>query len=248
MAIERKDIAGLQYVIFPASQLGLFARPVSGGFMPIGPMEVLALSGGEAALNGPMFDVCSGQDLPAGNAAHYAASVCDKLAYKHYDPRAGLNAAGTSLFAGMTFSVTPRGVSVLPGSEFPPDAKVSVQTFPILLQDGVNRASTSEVNNHPEWRSALALMPDGRLAFVAGIGTLHGFADAIAQAGVKYAGYTDGGGSTAMVTPNGKIGGQGEHRRVPSWLIVRPAESRKGVWVVLGLVVASVTAWWWGEK
>lgn len=247
--IEQRTIAGLKYAIFQPSQLGLYAHAVTGGFLPVSPDEILGLTNAEAAINGPMFDVCSGQDLPPGNAQRYASSMCDRLSYKHRDPAIGLNAPGTNLFAGMTFSTTPRGVSVLPGSEVPPDAKVSIQTFPVLLQDGVNRASTSEVNNHSEYRSAIALMPDGRLAFVAGTGTLHGFADAIAQSGVKFAGYTDGGGSTHLVTAGGKYGAS-EPRKVPSWLIVRPASVAPTgrIAAALGLIVVSIGAWLWGRK
>lgn len=249
--IEQRTIAGLKYVIFPSQQLGLYARAVEGGYAPVGPDEILALTGAEAAINGPMFDVCGNQDLPAGNAARYSHSVCDKLSYRHYDPAIGLNTPGTSLFAGMTFSTTPRGVSVLPGSEVPPDAKVAIQTFPVLLQDGVNRASTAAVNESSEYRSAIALMPDGRLALVAGIGTLHGFADAIAQAGVKYASYTDGGGSTHLVTPDNTYGAS-EPRRVPSWIIVRTSvvsTTPKGkIAAALGLIFVGIGAWLWGRE
>lgn len=249
--IEQTTIAGLKYVIFPPSQLGLYAHVVPGGYQPTGPDEILALTNAEAAINGPMFDVCSGQDLPPGNAARYSHSVCDRLSYKHFDPAIGLNAPGTSLFAGMTFSTTPRGVSVLPGSEVPPDAKVSIQTFPVLLQDGENRASTSAPNNSSEYRSAIALMPDGRLALVSGTGTLHGFADAIARAGVRFAGYTDGGGSTHLVTADHTYGAS-EPRKVPSWIVVRSAFTAvtgTGKFVAaLGLIAVSIGAWWWGRK
>ena len=65
------------------------------------------------------------------------------------------------------------------------------------------------------------------------------FAQALVNAGALYAGYTDGGGSTHLVTPD-RIRGASEQRRVATWLI---AENRGGVTATdigVGLVLIAI--------
>jgi hypothetical protein len=91
----------------------------------------------------------------------------------------------------------------------------------------------------PNTRAALAIMQDGRLALIISQQMLMSeFADALVTAGAVYAGYTDGGSSTAMAEMTGTHGGD---RPVAVWLVVE----RHNIWstkkkVVVGLTTAAV--------
>ncbi len=235
--METRTIGGLHLVLFAPSELGLYAKPVAGGFAPVGPAVILQAANADAALNGPMFDVCDGQTLPHGNA-EYAASTCDVLEYRHED--GALQTRGSYPSRGLTFSVMPDGSTrIQAGDQVAIGARVSVQMYPPLVQDGRSVAGSSP-NVDTVWRSALVVMRDGRMAFAAMVASMPAFATALVAAGAAWAAYTDGGGSSALVTSDGRIGSS-EGRPVPSWLVVRKA-SGAGAWVAAGLV--ALVAWW----
>lgn len=237
--METRTANGLTLVLFSPSELGIYAKPVAGGFAPVSPATILRDADAVAALNGPMFDVCSGQAIPAGNAG-YARSVCDVLEYRHQD--GAVQARGSYPSRGMTFSVMGDSVVVQHGDQAVAGAKVAIQGYPPLVDSGQNVAMYSP-NVDTVWRSALALMRDGRLALAIGNMPMPLFAARLLEAGATYAAYTDGGGSTALVTESG-ITGSSEHRPVPSWLVVRKT-SNAGWWILGGVALA--TAWFlWG--
>ncbi len=211
----------LTVLSFDPSRLGLFALPLQGNTVtPIPPSQVLALANADAALNGPMFGVCSGQSLPRGNA-QYAVSQCDTLSYTHYDASAGINANASHDTRGITISVVNGQAQAARGESYSPDASVAVQLYPSLIESGQITAS-SDVNKDRVWRSGLAILDNGQLLFAVGNMPMVDFAQALAGLGAVHAGYTDGGGSSALVAP-GEAAGSSENRPVASWLIVKKA-------------------------
>src|SRR5581483_5499433 len=204
---------------FDPSRLGLFALPLQGNTVtPVAPSSVLGLANAEAALNGPMFGVCSGQHLPRGNA-QYAVSQCDTLSYTHYDASAGLDANAAHDTRGITISVVNGQAQSARGDSYSPDASVAVQLYPSLIESGQITAS-SDVNKDRVWRSGLAILNNGQLLFAVGQMPMVDFAQALAGLGAVHAGYTDGGGSSALVAP-GESAWSTENRPVASWLIVK---------------------------
>lgn len=215
------QIGGLTIYAFSPSQLGVFAKPVQvadgQGFLPIASFDVLAQAGAVAALDGPMFRHCAGQNLPPGNAA-YALSQCGYPEFLVYDAST-VSYEGENPNEGITISIANGRASVARGARLAPNAQVAVQLFPTLVFEGAVEVSNSGTNANAERRAALAIFPD-RLAFIVGASDMISFARAIRDLGAIAAGYTDGGGSTSLITPQGYYGA-GEHRRVPTWLIVR---------------------------
>jgi len=234
--IELLPTNGLKLVLFRPELLGVFTRPVAGGYAPLGPGEILAASGADAAINGPMFGQCEQPGLHHNNS-DYAISICSRLDYLHKD--AAFSAPGRYPDRGVTLSVLPDGHAVfLDNANVAPGARVAVQFYPPLVVDGRNVA-TPTLNTGSEWRSGVALMQDGRLAFAVGTMPMHAFAAALIRAGAVGAAYTDGGGSSALVTA-AATAGSSEHRRVASWLIVRKPARNIVVPVLLGLAGAAL--------
>lgn len=234
------SVGGLTIYSFAPSRLGVFGAQAAGDFAPLGPDDVLAASGAVAALDGPEFDLCAGQGLPAGNAA-YAVAGCARPAALVYDAARGLAAPGRRSGAGLTVSVVGGRAVVAPGDAAAPGASAAVQLWPPLVSGGQVVASDTGSNAEVNGRAALAVLDDGRLAFAVGRMPMVAFARALAAAGATDAGYTDGGGSTALVVP-GAVYGSSERRRVPTWLTVEPAGPGAGVVVGALLAAAGVAA------
>jgi len=216
----------LKTFTFDPSQFGLFALPQQGnGATPIKPIDILNASGAVAALNGPMFGVCPGQNLPRGNA-QYGVSSCDTLQYFEYDAGQSLNVQGLYASRGITISVVNGEATATSGGSFPSDASVAVQLYPALIDNG-HIVASQDKDTDRVWRSGLAILSTGQLMFAVGQMSMYDFASSLADLGAIYAGYTDGGGSTAMVA-SGEFAGSSEGRPVPSWLIVRVPGSGGG--------------------
>lgn len=225
----------LKYFTFAPSQLAVVAPSATGDpekTVPISPTDILASSGGIAALNGPFFDTA------AGDSYSYATTPYEVLLARHFDPKQNVNASGTHPNTGSTISVVGNRASMLPGDVVAQGADVAIQGWPTLVQGGVpltigDTASAS--------RAALAIMQDGQLALVSSASlTLTQFARALQAIGATDAINMDGGGSTALVTPGAAVGS----RRVASWLVVMPATgmlfSLGILFVVGGLLWATV--------
>lgn len=252
MPLETRGV--LTYYAFPPSALGVYATPTAGGYTPHR-SDAPIRAGAHAALNGPMFALCGGQSARIA-AAHpgctgncqYAYADCERLDYAHLDATTGVVDAGRNPGDGLVIAVVD-GAAVV-ASEVPPNAAVAVQLYPALVRDGVVQpTSTGGSNTEIVWRSALAILADGSLAFVVGRATMAGFARALADLGAFAAGYTDGGGSTALATDGGERVGSTEDRPVPSWLVARDPASGSGaspnaLLAVGAAALASLAAWW----
>lgn len=242
----------LTYYAFPPAALGIYATPTAAGYLPHRSDAPIA-DGFHAALNGPMFALCAGQSARVA-AAHpgctgncqYAYADCERLDYAHLDASAGIADPGRNPGDGLVIAVVD-GVATV-ATEIPPNASVGVQLYPALVRDGVVQpTSTGGSNGEVVWRSALAILADGSLAFVVGRATMAGFARAIADLGAVAAGYTDGGGSTALATDAGERVGSAEDRPVPSWLVAGDPGSGatgNGLLAFGAAALAAASAWW----
>jgi uncharacterized Zn-binding protein involved in type VI secretion len=233
--IERQQSNGLTLLQFPPSYLSLYVDSIGGDqAQPHSGDEVIAITGADAALDGPMFSNCNPGDS-------YAASDCGVVGYRHLDLGSGVNIPSSYVSRGLTISIVGGQAIAMDGDSVAPGAQVAVQLYPSLVEGGRSKeGNTSDVAS----RAALAIMSDGRLSFVTSAPmTLADFASRLVQAGAISAGYTDGGGSTSLVTPDNYTGSS-EHRRVVTWLLAK-ANSSAGVLVPLGLLLAGGAAWYW---
>lgn len=224
MTLNRIDRDGLTLLTFPPSMLALYADVKSGSQVaPHNVDEAVAATHAEAALDGPMFEKCSSQ-----SGVPYSSYNCGELLYKHYDLRSGLNVSSKYPSRGITISVLENGHSqAADGDVVPPNATVAVQLYPAMVVNGQTR-HVSDADGNAQ-RAALAIMEDGNMAFVISRPMLMSqFAQKLVAAGAKYAGYTDGGGSTSLATPTG-YKGSSEHRRVLTWLLAKAQQSTRAV-------------------
>jgi len=216
VSVEIIQSSGLTIAAFDPSWLRLYAPAYGPGqTLPTGPSDVLAATGAQAALNGPMFD-----GVPSDQNATY-----DVIDFLHYDPAGGVNLAGRNPNEGMTIWTDGTAAYASPGGQVPASATVAIQTYPTLVQGGQSVVDTSiPSNGTAEWRSAIAILQDGRVAFAVGAVTMGQLAQALIAAGATDAGYTDGSYSTALATP-GNTTGPTPHRAVASWILALPPDA-----------------------
>lgn len=219
-SLSAQRVGALSFLTFSPSDFGLYANVTSSNqVVPTSPREVLAAANADAALDGPMFDVCPGQQgVPSGNAA-YAVSHCDRLEYAHHDETSGLIVPSQYPTRGITISVKGGQAVAMAGDNMPAGSTVAIQLYPALLLNGEVKASAT-IDTDRVWRAGVGIMNDGSMGFAVGNMSMFDFANAMKNAGFSSAGYTDGGGSTALVTDSG-VTGSSEGRRVASWMIVR---------------------------
>ena len=236
MSAEQVTFRNLTLLKFAPSLLSLYAESAGGSrAVPHTSSEALRASGGEAVLDGPMFNTC--EAVPPG-VDPYATQVCGVVDYKHIDTASGVNFPSRKPSEGMTISVMPDGsTSVANGSTSAPGARVAVQGYPQLVVRG--SPITSFSNPTRTYRcAALAVMSDGKLAFVVSTTlTLLEFSRQLAAAGARYAFYTDGGGSQSLETLSG-YAGSSEHRRVVTWLVIKPGGSAPSAGAPIGVIAA----------
>lgn len=240
-------VEGLSVLPFSPSEFGLYAQPLNadGSVAPHTAAEALAASGASAVLDGPMFHLCGGQ-------SGYRTASCAKLDYLHFDPAAGLDFAGSPSTAGeggvviVTSSGTAEALAARERQNVRRtfDLRVGVQLYPWLVARGEPAPqSTAGSNGNAEWRAALGILRDGRMAFAVGAYSMPDFAARLARAGFVSAGYTDGGGSTRLQLADGTYRGAGEDRRVASWMTVGAGGGVSGKLLVAAAVAGVV--WWW---
>lgn len=223
MAQVQSD-GSLQWVVFDPGQLGVIAWQTGSGRTEMHQADdaLAAAPSAEAVLDGPMF-----QDLGSNRASSN---------FMLFDAHRSVSIPSRYPTSGGTIAVVPtidgRGRAVATtGARYPDEALVAVQGYPTLVW---NRSNVVLPNVNPEqWRrAALAILEDGRLAFIIGSGPMHGFAERVRALGAVYAVYTDGGGSTSLAVRGDRRYGSAENRAVAAWL---------GVW-------PSATGQWWQVK
>lgn len=221
---------GLTLAAFDPASLGILALPdPNGTVLPIAPGEVLHYApNADAALDGPMFDTCGGAD--------YASAECDVPLFLQYDTQRNVSLPGQRPGVGVLIAVVNGAAMASRTIQVPDGASVAVQLYPALVDRG-NPVSPSD--STAEQRAALALLDDGRLAFAIGAMSMPAFAQALIDAGAIYAGYTDGGGSTHLVTPD-RVRGASEQRRVASWLVAEGGGGATTTDVGIGLVLLAI--------
>ena len=244
--LERIERDGVSLLLFPASDLGLYLDGQGGSnATPHSPDDALERSGAMAALDGPMFTACDGSEPPREGYARYQ---CGTVHYRHLDRAAGIDTPSLHPSRGLTISVAGGQASAALGDQPAPSADVAVQLYPALVYQGEVQRTVATVYNHV---AALAVMRDGRLAMAVGRSmSMPTLAQRLIEAGALYAGYTDGGGSAALITPT-QYAGSGEHRRVVTWLVVRPVSTSTPAGTAMagvGLLAAVVGAWWLWRK
>lgn len=202
-----ENINGLHLVRFAPERLGIVASPIEeseGDYRPMRLREAMAFPGVLAAIDGPMFSNCD-------RGRSYAQSICADPRFLQEDAQRAIKdlADRGEGGRGLTLSVVGGVPSWATGDERAPGARVAVQLYPPLVRDGqAATLSTTGGNGSSVWRAALAELNSGELAFVVAVDSLQGFARKLAQI-ARFAGYTDGGGSTAL----GWRDAEGEHRR-----------------------------------
>lgn len=228
MTAEFARNGSLYQVFFAPSQLGLVAshRDPSGTYYPIRLSEAMAARGVLAAIDGPMFSTC--------DAAGYSTSRCSDPRFAQVDVSEGIRepANRSESGKGITLSVKDGVAHWSRSSATLPEGDVVVQLYPSLVEGGdVVPVSTEGSNASRVWRAAVAGYPDGRLAFLVAVDSLAGFARAIAESGALWAGYTDGGGSTALgfrsqsSTPTYSRWGSSEDRPVAVFVVAHDGSS-----------------------
>lgn len=245
---ELRNLYGIRLALFQPSRLGIVVAPTSnpGQTIPIRGIGALALD--HAALlvaNGPMFDNCSGQNLPPGNAS-YAHSHCSILRFRATDRSRDLNAPGAARVSlnGMTISVVGGRAVATVANIVPAGATVSVQLCPPLLSNGHVLATPDRDTDHV-YRAGLFIMADGRLGLAMGPGlSMLSFTNAARLNGAVTGGYLDGGGSARWALRDGTWYGASEDRPVASWIVIRDnsisAETLLGLAFGMGAVGAGL--------
>lgn len=254
MSTPLQTVEGLHLLAFDPRDLGLYAAALNadGSVMPTTAADALAASGASVVIDGPKFEICSGQPAGSNQVERYRLSGCDKLSYLHHDPAHGLTFAGASatLHRGAVLAVMNDGsVQFVAASDrasvATADVRVAVQGDPVLVVNGVAQAMVhTDSNDSIVWRVAVGVMRDGQLAFALGQATLGAFAQKLVAAGFVNAIYTDGGGSASMLLADGTRIGASENRRVASWLTVGAAGGSDATpLIVAGLIAAGVLYW-----
>ena len=215
--LQKTQYQGLTIIAFPPSMLSLFAETSDGHVAtPHTSADAMVATGADAALDGPMFDKCTPGEP-------YAAQACGHVLYRHFDLTSHLDIPSSFPNRGVTISVLQDGTAQAGvGDAVPTGAAVAVQLYPELVANG---AVVATRDDSPSMRAALAIMSDGKLAMITSTPMLMSeFSRKLVGAGAVYAGYTDGGGSTALETA-GQYTGSSEHRRVLTWLLAKARQN-----------------------
>lgn len=145
-----------------------------------------------AAMDGSMFSVLDGRG--------YETTRAVRLDYSAIDAKTGTSSPGRYPDRGATLTISGGKARVHDGGN-PIDwlgAEVVWQGYPAIVENGVVTATTARNTDRTE-RAAVAVLDDSTLAFVSGVGTMHGFAQEVAAAiRPRWLIYTDGGQSRAL--------------------------------------------------
>lgn len=179
-----------------------------------------------ALLDGTMYSDCSG-------------TLCASPDYFVSDKRTGIHYPGKHPSAGFTFSIMRNGnISILDGAKTALDYMSAVQLYPDLIRNSKNVAN-SHLNTDDNHRAALGINAAGRLMFAIGHASMYAFTNDLLDHGMKWAGYTDGGGSTELFVSNQRHGST-ENRAVAMWFAELTKDRRAGQVSPIALAARSV--------
>lgn len=219
---------GLVLVEFDPATLGIFAKPTSSErYEPVTLSDAMWDQDVLAALDGPMFGNCD-------PGSSYATSNCADPRFAQLDQSVGVSDPPNrgEENSGVSVSIVDGLAIWSGGSGFDRRATVGVQMYPALVMDGEIQATRATGSNADRVkRAAVAGLANGRLAFCYAIDTMAGFARRIRDAGAVWAGYTDGGGSTALGYRDPQTGAvrrfiSSEDRPVAMFLVARRGAHR----------------------
>lgn len=189
-------MVALYRVDLPPAQLGVELGPATA-------RQILDRRGDVfAVLDGPMFD---------GSGPQYTLR----------DKSRDIDVRGRFPTRGVIFCVVGGRVAARRGGLPMAGSTVCVQTYPSLVEAGAVTASQT-VDTDLVGRAALVLRRDGGVSLVAArAASMRAFAEAIAdQLDALWAGYTDGGSSTSLVSRQALLLDP-QQRRLPSWVVAR---------------------------
>lgn len=209
-----------------------------------------------AAIDGPMFRFCDGE-----RNRTYAGYACGLNRFRLLYPERSIDIRSTDPSDGSTLFVDQGVARFVRGTSVPGTATFAVQLYPTLVFDSNVIQGLSDRDNNS--RAAVGMLADGSVFFAIHPSiSMPAFAELLKRKGAVFAGYTDGGGSTALYVDT-NVDGSAEYsfnirgRRVVSWItmerksttdkvinrvvdgIVALTGPSKGVGI--GLLVASLT-------
>lgn len=179
-----------------------------------------------ASVNGPMLDFCPGEPHD------YATYQCGTHLSLLRDRVAGVGIEGTSNTAARGITISIRN-GVAKGSRHrspDPRALVAFQLYPGMVEDGriaIGEKPPEDPDSRGANRVAVGILGDGRIGFAYSYASMIAFARQLQAAGFSWAGYTDGGGSSSMITrgDDGQLRGSDPDdpggRRVGSFIVWR---------------------------
>jgi hypothetical protein len=222
--IEVQQRNGLRIVLGEASMLGIVSQPTA-------PSTTADIVTGNpailAAIDGPMFDYAPGE--PHSYATFRKGVNKCRLWY----PTRAVDVASRVPNDGIAIAVSGERASAQHGAGNNTGADALVQLYPTLVRD--RRVTAGLRGTVPTACAGVGIAADGRVALIAASSmTLPQFAAAVGAAGFVDAGYTDGGGSTALYADIEKDGRAEQAmnlrgRRVISWITLERKSPARNV-------------------
>lgn len=224
---------------FDPSRLGVYAEAIDpqhpDRFRPLTASEVMTKNKQAlAAINGSMFDLCS------GTPQDYPNATCEQVVYLTRDTQhRRIDIATKRPTDGITVSVAGGKGKVKADAQVTAGAKVAVQLYPPMILNGRD-VTTASLNTDRVWRSAVGIDRNGKIVFAVTQNSMTGMAREMLDHGVVDAGYTDGGGSTRLAIRGQREVGNSENRRVPLWYVAEASPvvtGKSGLAIVGGILV-----------
>ena len=168
----------------------------------------------DALICGPMFEIPSGQG--------YGAYTVARLIYRYLDARSNVNVQSAYPQRGGTISVVDNQAVFKRGDQIQEGSQFAIQGYPSLVENGSNVASATN-DTQAEGRCAIGIQTDGKVVFCLGTLGMREFAAAMIRAGIKWAVYLDGGGSSTLYSDTFHIGLTS--RRLPAYIMAMRSAS-----------------------
>lgn len=162
----------------------------------------------DALICGPMFEIPSGQS--------YGVYSVARLIYRYLDTRSNINVQSSYPTRGGTISVVGNEARFMRGDQIQPGSQFAIQGYPSLVENRVNVASATN-DTQAEGRCAIGIQTGGKVVFCLGTLGMREFAAAMIRAGIEWAVYLDGGGSSTLYSDTFHIGLTS--RRLPAYIM-----------------------------